>query len=484
MKRLLPLLLCLLTLPACHAADWYPGIIHLHTQFSDGLTPPAGLATACSLAGAKFIIVTDHYDEIGTGMKLVTPLSLSLGAITLNEGGSWGFPKYCEEVSRLTRDGEFVAIPGAEIGAKWDPEPGNEASAHTLALGVIRELDGQMADQYCEKSGRQQDVINKIREWGVLPVAAHPSFLHDGRSGGLSLVGRVDYRYDKRPADQAPEGQVQYKGLAGVEIWNVDKAEQQQEDIDFYMRLIREGYRPFVTTGSDYHGYKPWESATFAHKTWVYADDLTTGGILKAISAGRTYAAQYGARFTQLSPLPGETTAMDRAVIRATVRFDNPTTSEKRFRVYRDGQLAYESDPQPARRTTYSFDWSDAKARQGDHSYVLAVGDVLVTSPMPVRVTKQPTDFMAFVRNGNIWLMDLDAKAQRQVTTTGDCSSPSWSPDGTRLVYLRPHAVSEGIALGPRYHGWQRGATDGRPLRVHLPVLVARRRVGGVLLPR
>ena len=391
MKRFLPVLLCLLSLSASHAAEWYPGIIHLHTQFSDGVSPPAALAAATRLAGAKFIIVTDHYDEIDKPLKTATPFSLSLGAVALNEGGPWGFAKYCDEVSRLTELGNFVAIPGAEIGAKWNPEPGNEASAHTLALGVIQELDSQMMDQYCEKLDHQQDVINKVRQWGMLPVAAHPSFLHDGRPGGLSLLGRIDYRYDKRPADQVPGGQVHYRGLAGVEMWNVDKAEQRQEDIDFYLRLIREGYRPFVTTGSDYHGYKPWEAATFGRKTWVYADDLTADGVLKAIGAGRTYAAEYGARLTQLSPLPGDKTSMDRAVIKATVEFPSPAGSEKEFLVYRDGQAVDASrQKQPAGRTSYSYQWTDTEASQGEHSYVLRVGEVLITSPMCIFSTRQP----------------------------------------------------------------------------------------------
>ena len=264
-KRLLPLLLCLLTLPACHAADWYPGIIHLHTQYSDGALRPAELATVAKKAGAKFIIVTDHYDMIGKPTKGGTAFSVMLygGPLSLLDA-PWGFPNYCSDVSRLTEDGQFVAIPGAEIGAKWNPEkqgvdgwtgPDNEASTHILALGVIRELDSQMMDQYCEKLGKQQDIINKIRQWGMLPVAAHPSFLRNGTPGDLSYTGRIDYRYDKRPADQVPGGQVQYKEMAGVEIWDAVKADQRQEDIDFYLRLIREGYRPFVVAGSDSHGY-------------------------------------------------------------------------------------------------------------------------------------------------------------------------------------------------------------------------------------
>lgn len=66
-------------------------------------------------------------------------------------------------------------------------------------------------------------------------------------------VGRYDYRYDKRPTDQVQDGQVQYQGVREVEMWNVAKAEQWQDDLDFYLRLLREGYRVFVTAGCDYH---------------------------------------------------------------------------------------------------------------------------------------------------------------------------------------------------------------------------------------
>lgn len=87
--------LCLVLIPTAGlSAQWYPGIIHLHTQFSDGVLAPAQLAEAAKIAGAKFIIITDHYNEIDQEMKTGTPFSISLAGLVFNHGGPWGFDKY------------------------------------------------------------------------------------------------------------------------------------------------------------------------------------------------------------------------------------------------------------------------------------------------------------------------------------------------------------------------------------------------------
>lgn len=423
-------------------AEWHQGIVHAHTSYSDGLLTPGELAEKVGEQGCRFIIITDHYDMIPEAVKGRTALSLALAAMA-GPGSPdglrprWGFASYSQEITALCREGEFVAIPGAEIGARWEPEPGNEASAHTLALGVIREADSQVLDQYCEKPGRQQDVINKILQWGMVPVAAHPSFLHNGRSGRLSYTGRIDYRYDKRPADQVSE--VQYRGLAGVEMFNTDGSGQTQEDIDFYLRLLREGYSPFVTSGCDYHGYG--DESKLSRRTWVYTESLTTEGILEAIRRGRTYAADYGAELVSMSPMPGEHVAAERATINATVAFPEPTGSPKEFVVYRDGiEAAGSRQTKSAGQDSYDYEWTDPLADGAEHSYVLRVAEVLVTSPAHMassRPSSLASPAIAFIREGNIWLMDIEGGHQLRLTTSGDCSSPSWCPDGMKLVYVR-----------------------------------------------
>lgn len=48
-----------------------------------------------------------------------------------------------------------------------------------------------------------------------------------------------------------------------------------------------------------------------------------------------------------------------------------------------------------------------------------------------------PADRLALVRDDNLWVMSTDGTDERQLTRSGDCSQPDWSPDGTKLVYVR-----------------------------------------------
>lgn len=44
---------------------------------------------------------------------------------------------------------------------------------------------------------------------------------------------------------------------------------------------------------------------------------------------------------------------------------------------------------------------------------------------------------IAYIQDGNIWIAKANGDSPQRLTTTGDCSDPSWSPDGTRIAYLR-----------------------------------------------
>src|SRR5262245_30995511 len=64
-----------LTLPPPHLApaaiapsglSAVPGVIHIHTNRSDGRWPPGEIAAAAARAGLKFIVFTDHGDGTRT----------------------------------------------------------------------------------------------------------------------------------------------------------------------------------------------------------------------------------------------------------------------------------------------------------------------------------------------------------------------------------------------------------------------------------
>ena len=52
-------------------------------------------------------------------------------------------------------------------------------------------------------------------------------------------------------------------------------------------------------------------------------------------------------------------------------------------------------------------------------------------------VAREPGGQIAFVRDGDIWVMRADGTRQKRLTTTGDCSRPIWMKDGSAVIYSR-----------------------------------------------
>ena len=50
---------------------------------------------------------------------------------------------------------------------------------------------------------------------------------------------------------------------------------------------------------------------------------------------------------------------------------------------------------------------------------------------------------IAFIREGNIWLADADGTNQRRLSSDGNFTSPSWSPDGEYIVCERHFETSK-----------------------------------------
>ena len=103
-----------------------PGIIHVHTSRSDGLSGPDEIAAAAARAGLKFLVFTDH----GDATRRPDPPQYRSGVLCL------------DGVEISTSGGHYVAID-------------MPASPYPLA-------------------GEARDVVEDVRRLGGFGIAAHP----------------------------------------------------------------------------------------------------------------------------------------------------------------------------------------------------------------------------------------------------------------------------------------------------------------------
>jgi dipeptidyl aminopeptidase/acylaminoacyl peptidase len=59
---------------------------------------------------------------------------------------------------------------------------------------------------------------------------------------------------------------------------------------------------------------------------------------------------------------------------------------------------------------------------------------------------EQSSGQIAYVKEGNLWLLDLATSEMRQLTTDGENSDPAWSPDGQTLAFMRLYEGNPEIA--------------------------------------
>ncbi|MBP6964054.1 MAG: hypothetical protein KBC96_06575 [Armatimonadetes bacterium] len=416
--------------PSSTASQWYSGIVHVHTTFSDGSDNiPQRVETARKL-GYKFLIVTDHYEQINS---LEKPTAKYGGNLANPAAVDITFKDYRRNCDEQTTDGEFVTIPGAEIQAIWKAESDTQDMSHTLALGPLGESGSKDLDKLLSKQGSQREIISCVNgKMRMLPVAAHPTLISEKSFPKVWEWQRC--RYDLR----SPEA---YEGIRGVEFFNSETPEQDRGVLDWYMSLIRDEMKKpqnkrktiLVTAGCDSHGWKDLKDLErWLRVTRVWADELTSEGLLKALGEGRCYASAMGAYLKESSHLPGGTAqnvgiptfrftvalparsdSFLNSIVRnygVTLKVATELLSEKigttDIVMYRDGVEVPESRKSfKGTPTSVSYEWTDKSASLGEHWYVLCVDGLLVTSPIALRVTGRVTDdiaqIIAFLRKHN-----------------------------------------------------------------------------------
>lgn len=361
-------------LPESQEGKWIPGLVHIHSTFSDGSDSIICLIEKAQAKGLQFIIFTDHLEQLENKEKgKREQIARKTGKYDPPE---YGIENYVNQIMREDAPGYFSSIVGVEIMENHKIDSKAKTS-HTLAIANTISASNRKQNlspkldelfQYQFKESGQQALLNALFEGGYVSIAAHPCY--------------PDYPYDQSGVDKL-------RGIDCFSVGSIDKEDYLREELEFILSRIRAKKSVFVTSCSDYHGFLSAYSAPSLDRiTWVCLDSEynNRSTILQAFETGKTYAANQGAEITEMSETPGD--FMPKKVKEVVLNFKVKLPGRKRHlaSLYRDG------DPTPISSQEIKdgewFRYTDENVSHGIHRYIFNVPDLLITSPIALRVKK------------------------------------------------------------------------------------------------
>ena len=215
---------------------WYRGDFQSHTHHSDGTGSVADLAAAARAQGLDFVAVTEHN-------------TVSHWAHLAAAGGD-----------------DLLLIPGQEITTYY---------GHANAWGAHGWQEFR-----CRDSVTMARIIDAVHAAGGLFSVNHP------KDNGPA------WEYSPDPSGIASGRSLPFDC---VEAWQGLWAANNDQSLDFWDGLLRQGRRVVAVGGSDKHvapftgEASPYDLGT--PTTWVYAEELSTAGILAGIRAGHVFVS-------------------------------------------------------------------------------------------------------------------------------------------------------------------------------------------------
>ena len=228
---------------------WYRGDFHVHSNFSDGMFPPAMLVENAKSEGMDFFVLTDHN--------------------TID--GLW----------ELMSDTDVLVIPGLEVTL---------AIGHFTVLGV-RGWHNWMED-ICVYP------YDDDLAWGKERSPIKEIFIHAARQG---LINCIVHPLKKSWGWHDNQTDLNY--VHCIEVCNCPGESENDlgtpKAIRLWTELLNIGYRMTVLGGSDYHRTVPSAGYTGTHSresiglptTYVYAEELSSNAILSAVMRRRVYVS-------------------------------------------------------------------------------------------------------------------------------------------------------------------------------------------------
>lgn len=213
--------------PGPSTPHWYRGDLQSHTHHSDATGSLADLAAAARRQGLDFVAVTEH--------NTVSHLPHLAAA-----GGP-----------------DLLLIPGQEITTYY-------GHANAWGLRGLQEFR-------CRDAATMARIIDAVHAAGVLFSVNHP------KDNGPPWEYGPDLPFDC------------------VEAWQGPWAQGNQQSLAFWDGVLRRGRWAVAVGGSDSHVPAPGRPRVSpdlgSPTTWVYANELTTAGILAGIRAGHVFVS-------------------------------------------------------------------------------------------------------------------------------------------------------------------------------------------------
>jgi hypothetical protein len=230
-------------------AGWYRGDFHVHSNFSDGLIPPAMLVEIAKSEGMDFFALTDH--NVIDGLRELMP------------------------------DSEILIIPGLEVTLKI---------GHFTVLG-IRGWHDWMED-ICVYP------YDDDLAWGKDRPPIKEIFIRASRQGLINCIV-----HPLRESWKWLDDQTDLNYVHCIEVCNCPGSHESDlgtpRAIRLWTELLNIGYRMTALGGSDYHRTVPSPMYTGSHTrasigwptTYVYAEELSSNAILSAVMRRRVYVS-------------------------------------------------------------------------------------------------------------------------------------------------------------------------------------------------
>jgi predicted metal-dependent phosphoesterase TrpH len=199
------------------------GVLHIHSQFSDGEETLDRLADALQTSGMKFAAVSDH-------------------AEAFDDSRMEKYVRLCETLSTSS----FLFVPGLEFALKG-------GTIHILGYGIRKRIRFSSMDA----------LVDGIHEEGGVAVLAHPPV------GSINLIGSIKTKLD------------------GIEVWNGrydGTIAPRAESFQLLRRIRSLNSRAAAFCGIDLHQIGQVRKIVYME---VDADRLEEHAILDAIRASR-----------------------------------------------------------------------------------------------------------------------------------------------------------------------------------------------------